>query len=125
MTVDEDAEPRGAPAEEARRACPRARPAGRCEPPQASPTSCASTSPRVFSQSRQRPRCQGANSANPPCAIRSIEECGEALLYAVGNIERQSLDGGGWVHAAGGDPDAAVDDKQVFHIVAATPFVHH
>ena len=60
-----------------------------------------------------------------PRIVRSVEECREALLHAVGDIERQSLDGGGRVHTAGGDPDAAIDDEQVLHVVAAAPFVHH
>jgi len=35
------------------------------------------------------------------------------------------LDGGGGVHAAGRDEDAAVDDKPVFQIMTAAPIVHH
>ena len=41
----------------------------------------------------------------------SVEQVGEALLDAVGNVERQRLDGRGRVHAAGGHPDTAIDDE--------------
>src|SRR5271163_681029 len=45
---------------------------------------------------------------------RSVEQCRQALLDVIGDVERQSLDGRGRVHAARGNPDAAIDDKQVF-----------
>src|SRR5437588_11148126 len=50
---------------------------------------------------------------------------GEALLHLVGDIERDGLNGGGRVDAAGSDEHAAVDDKEIFHVVRAAPFVHH
>src|SRR3979490_2669435 len=56
-------------------------------------------------------------------AIFSVEQVGKALLDAVGNIERQRLDGRGRIDAAGGHPDAAVDDEQVFYVMAAPPFI--
>src|SRR5450755_4148555 len=54
-----------------------------------------------------------------------VEQVGEALLDAVGDVERQSLDGRGRIHPARSHPDAAVDDEQVLDVVAASPFVHH
>src|SRR5580704_18159570 len=54
----------------------------------------------------------------------SVEQVGETLLHLIGDIERQRLDGGGRVHAAGGDEEASVDDEQVFHVVRTPPLVH-
>src|SRR6187402_461876 len=53
----------------------------------------------------------------------SVEQIGEALLHLVGDVEREGLDGGGRVHTARGDENAAVDDEEVLHVVGATPFV--
>src|SRR3977135_1029048 len=58
-------------------------------------------------------------------AIFSVEQVGEALLDAVGDVERQRLDGRSRIDAAGGHPDAAVDDEEILHVMAAAPFVHH
>src|SRR3954449_9489542 len=66
--------------------------------------------------------CSGVSSGR--CiSLLSVEQSGEALLDAVRNVKRQRLNGGGRVHAAGSHPDAAIDDKQVLHVVAAAPFV--
>src|SRR6202035_2862490 len=51
------------------------------------------------------------------------EQYRQALLDAVGDVERQSLDGRGGVHAAGGNPDAAIDDKEDLHVVATSPLI--
>src|ERR1700716_4577148 len=58
-------------------------------------------------------------------AIFSVEQVGEALLDAVGDVERQRLDGRGRIDAAGGHPDAAVDDEEILHVMAAAPFLDH
>src|SRR5258708_25021268 len=55
----------------------------------------------------------------------SIEQIGQAALHLVGDVERDGLDGGGRVDAAGSDEHAAVDDEQVLHVMRAAPFVHH
>src|ERR1700740_1618765 len=55
----------------------------------------------------------------------SIEEIGEAALHLIGDVERDGLDGGGRVDAAGGDEHAAIDDEEVLHVMRAAPFVHH
>src|SRR6476620_8602936 len=55
----------------------------------------------------------------------SVEQCRQALLDGVGDIERQSLDGSGRVHTARGNPDAAIDDEKVSDVVAAPPLIHH
>src|SRR6202171_1075746 len=55
----------------------------------------------------------------------SVEQIGEALLDAVGDVERQRLDGRGRVHPARGHPDAAVDDEEILHVMAAAPFIHY
>ena len=55
----------------------------------------------------------------------SIEQGRKAPLHGVGDVERQRLDRAGRVHAGRGDEDAAVDDEQVLHVVAAAPFVDH
>src|SRR5512142_2233346 len=54
----------------------------------------------------------------------SIEQGCQALLDAVGDVQRQCLDRGGRVHAARRDEDAAIDDEQVLHVVAASPGIH-
>jgi hypothetical protein len=43
-----------------------------------------------------------------------IEQIRQALLDTVGGVKGQRLDGGGWVYAVGGDPDATIDDEEVF-----------
>src|SRR3954466_10653032 len=53
----------------------------------------------------------------------SIEQIGEALLHLVGDVEREGLNGGGWIHAARGDEDAAIDDEEILDVVRAAPFV--
>src|ERR1700674_4629961 len=58
-------------------------------------------------------------------SLLSVEQIGEALLDAVGNVERQRLDGRGRIDAAGGYPDAAIDDEEVLYIMATAPFIHH
>src|ERR1700754_1901095 len=55
--------------------------------------------------------------------VSSIKEIGEALLHLIGDVERDGLDGGGRVDAAGSNENAAVDDEQVFDIVRTAPFV--
>src|SRR5690242_16922188 len=55
----------------------------------------------------------------------SIEQISEALLHLVGDVERDGLDGGGRIDAAGGDEHAAVDDEQVLDVVRPAPFVPH
>src|SRR5579872_7471527 len=59
------------------------------------------------------------------CMSSSIEQGSQALLHGIGDIKRQSLDGTGRIHAAGGDEDAAIDDEQVLHIMTSAPAVHH
>src|SRR3977135_2158521 len=54
-------------------------------------------------------------------AIFSVEQVGEALLDAVGDVERQRLDGRSRIDAAGGHPDAARDCEEIFHVMAAAP----
>ena len=77
-------------------------------------------------------RCQASMRVPPATGGRalvrlsaSIEQGRQPLLDLVGDIQRQRLDGRCRVHPAGGDPDAAVDDEQVLHVVAAAPCVHH
>ena len=55
----------------------------------------------------------------------AIEQAGQALLDAVRDVERERLDCSRRVQAGGCDGDAAIDDEQVLHVVAAAPFVHH
>src|SRR6185295_15606900 len=55
----------------------------------------------------------------------SVKQIGQAALHLVGDVERDGLNGGSRVDAAGGDEHAAVDDEQVFHVMRAAPFVHH
>ena len=55
----------------------------------------------------------------------SVEQIRQALLHLVGDVERHGLDGRGRVNAAARHEDAAVDDEQIFYIVAATPVIHH
>src|SRR5712691_5755665 len=57
--------------------------------------------------------------------IASIEQRRQPLLHLIRDIERQSLDRGGRVHAARGHPDAAIDDEQVLHVMATAPRIHH
>src|ERR1700719_1639591 len=57
--------------------------------------------------------------------ISSIEQICEAALHLVGDVERDGLDGGGRVDAAGGDEHAAVDDEEVLHVVRTAPFVDY
>ena len=54
----------------------------------------------------------------------SVEEVREVLLDRVGDVERARLDRARAIHAARRDEDAAVDDEQVLHVVAAPPAVH-
>ena len=54
----------------------------------------------------------------------SIEEGSQAVLDAVGDVERERLDRPRRVHTGRSHKDAAVDDEQVFHVMAATPLVH-
>ncbi len=49
----------------------------------------------------------------------------EPILDGIGDVERQRLDGRCRVHAAARDPNAAVDDEEIFYVVAAAPFSHH
>src|SRR5271166_2071235 len=57
--------------------------------------------------------------------LSSIEQRGQALLDAVGDVKRQRLDRSCRVHPSRGDEDAAIDDEQVLHVMAAAPFIHH
>jgi len=67
----------------------------------------------------------GGEGRGCSCGSLSVEQIGEALLDAVSNVERQRLDGRGRVDAAGGHPDAAVDDEKILHVMATAPFIHH
>ena len=70
-------------------------------------------------------REQTESASECPVIFRSIEERVEALLDAIGDIERQRLDGGRRIDASGSDPNAAIDDEQVLDVVATAPFVHN
>src|SRR5690348_255520 len=70
---------------------------------------------------RQRRSARSASDRVSSLIAASIEQGCQALLDAVRDVQRQRLDRGGRVHAARGDEDAAVDDEQVLHVVAASP----
>src|SRR5260370_12881248 len=53
----------------------------------------------------------------------SIEQIGEALLHLIGDVERDSLDGGGRIDAARRHEHAAVDHEEILHVVRPAPFV--
>src|SRR5260370_15360772 len=53
----------------------------------------------------------------------SIEQIGEALLHLIGDVERDSLDGGGRIDAARRHEHAAVNDEEILHVVRPAPFV--
>src|SRR6476660_5069995 len=55
----------------------------------------------------------------------SVKEIGQAAFHLVGDVERDGLDRGSRVDAAGGDEHAAVDDEQILDVVRPAPFVHH
>src|SRR5271166_3666823 len=80
---------------------------------------------------RKSSRCAGLRPLPAVTAVStlfiaaSIEQIGQTLFHLVRDIERNRLDGGGRVDAAGGDEHAAVDDEEVLHVVRAAPFVHH
>src|SRR6185437_12843677 len=57
--------------------------------------------------------------------LASIEQGCQTLLDAVSDVQRQCLDRGGWIHTTGRDEDAAIDDEQVLHVMAASPGIHH
>src|SRR5882762_821631 len=57
--------------------------------------------------------------------ISSIEQIGEAALHLVGDVERNRLDGGGWIDAARGHEQAAIDDEKILHIMRTAPFVDY
>src|ERR1700729_3015873 len=79
----------------------------------------------IIAASARRSRACSAESFSWVMSITSVEQIGEALLDAVGDIERQRLDGRGRIDAAGGHPDAAIDDEEVLHVVATAPLVDH
>src|SRR5438067_3110777 len=54
----------------------------------------------------------------------SVKEIGEAALHLIGDVERDGLNGGGRVHPARSDENAAVDDEEVLHVVRPAPFIH-
>src|ERR1700733_14645654 len=78
----------------------------------------------IAATSRKSSRCFGVSGVSADIAA-SIEQIGQALLHLIGDVERDGLDGGGRVHAARRDEQAAVDDEQVFDVVRAAPFVDH
>src|ERR1035438_2157897 len=58
-------------------------------------------------------------------AASIVEQGCQASLHAVGDVQRDRLDGGGWIDPTRGDEHAAINDEQVPDVMASTPGVHH
>src|SRR5262245_11331193 len=62
-----------------------------------------------------------ARSSRP--VYGSIEQVGEVFLHRIGHIQGPRLNRAGRVHAAAGHEHAAVDDEEIFYVVAAPPAI--
>src|SRR5882724_5680881 len=78
----------------------------------------------IAAMTRRSPRCRVESMFSADMSA-SIKEIGQPALHLVGDVERDGLNGGGRVHPARGDEDAAVDDEQVLHVMRPAPRVHH